>query len=181
MKYSSARSNSDAAPKIIAISSKFPNLAWALKSGQLHNYCRADVVNKPVRLNNNHYVRVQRFWARSHAEGHHHFMGNFLSALVKFGRQMIKFARSRPGAAPGINARANSAVFIRHIMVFARRRRERLYARFVSIRIMRHQSKQVFIVRVTTGYGSREHKHIHAVCTIPCVTCSNIFYRRAYI
>jgi hypothetical protein len=62
------------------------------------------------------------------------------------------------------------------------RRRERLYARFVSIRIMRHQSKQVFIVRVTTaGYGSREHKHIHAVCTIPCVTCSNIFYRRAYI
>jgi hypothetical protein len=94
---------------------------------------------------------------------------------------MIKFARSRPGAAPGINARANSAVFIRHIMVFARRRRERLYARFVSIRIMRHQSKQVFIVRVTTGYGSREHKHIHAVCTIPCVTCSNIFYRRAYI
>lgn len=119
------------------------------KSGQLHN-CLADAVYKPVRLNNNHYVRIQRFWARRQ-HGYHHFMGNFLSALVKLGRQMIKFAHSRPGAAPGINARAKSAVFIRHIMVFAWRR-QRLYA-LVSIRIMRHQSKQVFIVRVAGWAG----------------------------
>lgn len=68
---------------------------------------------------------------------------------------------------------AKSAVFIRHIMVFARRR-QRLCAFIVSIRIMRHQCKQVFIVRVAGP--ALEHKHIHAVCTIPCVTCSNILY-----
>jgi hypothetical protein len=47
----------------------------------------------------------------------------------------------------------------------------------VSIRIMRHQSKQVFIVRVA-GWLSRTQTHSRSLHYPVCVTCSNIFYRR---